>query len=75
MNIFVTEAKDLWKAYSVWVFAAIGAFPDAYNGIASMGWADEIPMTAKWILRSLAGLGLFLRFVNQRKRENANPGE
>lgn len=64
---FAEDAKRVWKLYSVWAFAAVGAFPDVYNGIASMGWADEIPSTAKWILRGLAGLGIFFRVLKQQK--------
>lgn len=67
---FVAELKQIWKMYSVWAFTAVGAFPDVYNGIASMGWADEIPSTAKWILRGLAGVGIFLRVVKQKVKAN-----
>lgn len=67
---FIEDIKQSWKLYSVWAYAAIGAFPDVYNGIASMGWADEIPATAKWLLRGLAGLGVFLRVMKQRSLRN-----
>lgn len=66
----IDDVKNLWKLYSVWAFTAIGAFPDVYNGIASMGWADEIPPTAKWLLRGLAGFGIFLRVMKQRKGDD-----
>lgn len=66
---FVDEVRKVWKMWSAWVFIAVGAFPDVYNGIASMGWAEEIPATAKWVLRGLAGLGIFVRVMKQRAKD------
>ena len=63
---FISDLRHAWKLYSVWAFAVIGAFPDVYNGIASMGWTDEIPGTAKWVVRGLASVGIFVRIMKQQ---------
>ena len=65
-GLFIHDLTSTWKLLSVWAFMVIGAMPDIYNGIASMGWADEVPDKFKWILRGMAASGVALRVINQR---------
>ena len=66
----IANWKKCWKMLSVQVFLVIGLFPDIYNGIASMGWLEELPDTAKWPLRLMAGAGVILRVVQQNNLNN-----
>lgn len=53
------------KFLSVWMFAAIGAFPDIYHGVVALGWSDELPDEAKWCLRAMAAIGIAFRLIRQ----------
>ncbi|WP_045769536.1 hypothetical protein [Xanthomonas albilineans] len=64
---------DWHRAYrlaSVQVFAAIALLPDAYNGIAALGWLDELPGPAKWTIRAAGAIGVIARLVRQRNTES-----
>lgn len=65
-EIFVSDASKWWKMWSVWIFGAIGVFPDAYNTIAAMGWLNELPGPAKWIIRGMAAGGVVVRLMKQK---------
>lgn len=65
----IAEWKHAWKLTSVWVFLAIGAFPDIYNAVIAAGLHDELPDTAKACLRALAILGIALRLIKQKAVE------
>ena len=61
----ITEWRQALKLASVWMCILIGAFPDIYNGIAAMGWLDELPLPAKWCIRALAAAGIVARLIKQ----------
>lgn len=63
----IADAGKFWKFGTTWVFVLIGAMPDIYNGIASMGWVDEVPDKFKWILRGMAASGIVIRVLKQRR--------
>jgi len=67
-ELFVADVSKWWKMWSVWIFGAVGVLPDAYNSIAAMGWLDELPTPAKWILRGLAATGIVFRLMRQKPR-------
>ena len=62
----IHDANRFYKFASVWVFFLIGCMPDFYNGIASMGWADEVPGPLKWSIRGLAAAGVAARVLKRK---------
>lgn len=64
----IDDARRFYRLASVWVFFVIGSLPDIYNGIASMGWVEQVPDTFKWILRGAASVGIAARVLKQRAR-------
>lgn len=61
----IDDWKRSHKLLSIWVFAAIGAFPDIYQAIVELGWSNELPEFAKWSLRVLAVIGIAFRLIKQ----------
>lgn len=70
-RMLVDGWRKFWKTASFWAFVLIGAAPDIYAGISAMGWLDDqgVPQTFVWSLRSMAALGIVVRFVRQGKCE------
>lgn len=66
MMKLIDDWKAAWKLASVWVFAAIGMFPDIYNAVAAMGWMSELPTPALWTIRALAVVGIASRIIKQQ---------
>lgn len=62
---FIPEWKRAGKLASVQVLALLVAFPDIYNGIAALGWLEELPTVAKWCIRVLAAFGIAARLIKQ----------
>ena len=62
----IDDAGKAYKLASVWAFVLIGAMPDIYNGIAAMGWVDQVPERFTWILRGCAAAGIVVRVLKQR---------
>jgi hypothetical protein len=62
------DALQFYKMGSIWVLTFIGASPDIYNGLASMGWLDQVPPRFAWVIRILSGLGIAVRVLKQRQR-------
>lgn len=60
------------KFLSVWMFAAIGAFPDIYHAVVALGWSDELPDVAKWSLRAMAAIGIAFRLIRQESLKVEN---
>lgn len=58
--------REAWKMASVWVYTLIFAMPDVYNGLASVGVLDHLPVGAVWAIRGLAVLGMAARLVKQK---------
>lgn len=61
----VEDWYNAHKFLSVWMFAAIGAFPDIYHAVVALGWSDELPEAAKWSLRAMATIGIAFRLIRQ----------
>ncbi|KMM77069.1 hypothetical protein ACP93_02585 [Xanthomonas sp. NCPPB 1128] len=61
----IEDWRRAWKLASVQVFAGIALLPDIYNGVAALGWMDELPGPAKWIIRSMGAAGVIARIVRQ----------
>lgn len=62
----IDDARRFYRLASVWVFFVIGSLPDIYNGIAAMGWVEQVPDTFKWVLRIAASIGIAVRVLKQR---------
>jgi hypothetical protein len=62
----IEDAGKFYKLASFWAFVLIGAMPDIYNGIASLGWIDQVPPRFSWILRGLAAGGIAVRVLRRR---------
>jgi hypothetical protein len=62
-----------WKKLSVWAFALIGAAPDIYSGVQSLGWLEDkaVPPAFVWTIRILAGVGIAVRLVKQQAKQGA----
>lgn len=69
--MLVDDWKDAWKKLSVWAFIVIGAMPDIYSGIQSLGWLDDkaVPQSFVWTIRVLAGVGIAVRLVKQQAKQ------
>lgn len=63
----VEDWRQLWKYYSVWGIAVLGALPDLYNTLAAAGLFEEMPGPAKWAVRGGAILALAGRYIHQKK--------
>ena len=61
--------RRAWKFASVQVFAFIALMPDIYNGIAALGWMDELPEPAKWVIRGLGAAGVVARVLRRKQPE------
>ncbi|PPV04646.1 hypothetical protein XBLMG947_4149 [Xanthomonas bromi] len=59
-----------WKFTSVQVCTGIVLLPDIYNSVAGLGWLEELPAPAKWVIRALGALGVVARIVQKK-----GPGE
>ena len=64
----IDDWKQAWKLHSVQVFAVVALLPDIYNGIAAMGWLDQLPGPAMWTMRALGAIGIAARVLKQRGR-------
>lgn len=62
----IEDASKFYKLASFWAFLVIGAMPDIYNGIASLGWMDQVPERFTWILRGLVAGGIAVRVLRRR---------
>ena len=58
-----------WRLFSVQLFALVALFPDMYDGIAAMGWIDQLPEQARWAMRALGAVGIVARVIKQRTPE------
>jgi hypothetical protein len=65
----IDDARKFYKFASVWVFVFIGAMPSIYDGIAAMGWVDQVPPKFAWIIRGLASAGIVVRVLKKRTAE------
>lgn len=61
--------RTVIKQYSTWALTVLLAAPDLYQAAASLGMlSDEaMPEALKWTVRSVAGVGLILKFIKQQK--------
>lgn len=64
--MLIDNWRKAWKMASVWVYGLIFAMPDVYNGLASVGVLDHLPVGAVWTIRGLAVLGMAARLVKQK---------
>ncbi|MFA9439383.1 hypothetical protein ACDA63_07080 [Uliginosibacterium sp. sgz301328] len=62
----VEEARQWWRLWSVRILGLILLFPDIYNGVAALGWVEQLPAPAMWSVRALAAAGIAARIVKQR---------
>jgi uncharacterized membrane protein len=61
--------RRAWKFASVQVFALVALLPDIYNGVAALGWMDELPEAAKWTIRTAGAVGVVARIVRKKQPE------
>lgn len=66
-QVFVEDARNVWRYYSTWAFALIAGLPDLYNLAAPYLSGGEVPDMAVWTFRVAAILGILARYVNQNK--------
>lgn len=64
--------RQCWRLASVQVYMLIAAMPDIYNAVAALGWIDQLPAAAMWIVRALAALGIAARVIKQKNAEVKN---
>lgn len=75
MALLVDEWKSFWKHISFYAFLVIGAAPDIYQGILTMGWLNEpnVPQSFVWAIRGLAVAGIAGRYIRQKAKEKPLP--
>lgn len=61
--------RQVAKEYSTWALAAVLAAPELYHMAATFGMlTDEaMPQPLMTAIRAIAGVGLVLKFVSQKK--------
>lgn len=64
--------RQCWKMASVWVYMLIMAMPDIYNAVAALGWIEQLPEPAMWVVRGLAAAGIMARIIKQKSVEVNN---
>ena len=64
--------KHSWKLASVQVYVLIGAMPDIYNAVAALGWIDQLPGAAMWVVRGMAAMGIAARVIKQQGKVVGN---
>lgn len=62
--------RQCWKLASVQVYVLIAAMPDIYNAVAALGWIDQLPPAAMWVVRGMAVLGIAARIIKQKSKED-----
>ena len=67
----IPEWKKFWKMTSVWFILLMGALPDIYTGLSSMGLLTEeaLPAFVVYAIRTLAAMAVIARIVKQRSLE------
>ena len=50
----------------------IMAMPDIYNAVAALGWIEQLPEPAMWVVRGLAAAGIAARIIKQKSVEVKN---
>lgn len=63
----VADWKKVWKYYSTWALAVLGAMPDLYNLLSYSDYLYYMPETLAWSIRGVALVGLLGRFIDQNK--------
>lgn len=64
--------RQCWRLASVQVYVLIAAMPDIYNAVAALGWIEQLPTPAMWIVRGMAVLGIAARIIKQKGKEQGN---
>lgn len=64
-----TNVKDVWYHWSSKVLAALVAFPEAYNGLSSLGWWASIPSNVAHVMSGLATAGFLAKFYKQKAKD------
>lgn len=65
----IDDWKRCWSFASVQVLTLIVMLPDIYNGLAAMGWLEELPAPAKWAIRGMGALGIVARVMQRGGRD------
>ena len=64
--------RQCWRLASIRVYALIGLMPDIYNAVAALGWIEQLPEPAMWVVRGLAAAGIAARIIKQKSVEVKN---
>lgn len=78
MNIeLVSNWRQAFRMYSVWVFAILGSMGDIYNALQTAGLLDGAPLPEVFLrsLNLVAVVGVIVRLVRQRALELEKSGE
>lgn len=67
--LLIDDWRRGWRLFSVQLFALVALFPDIYDGIAALGWIDQLPEQARWCIRVLGAAGIAARVIKQRPKE------
>jgi hypothetical protein len=67
----IDDWAKLYKFASVQMLLLIGAMPSIYDGIAAMGWVDQVPTKFAWIIRIMASAGIVVRVLKKRQADGA----
>jgi hypothetical protein len=68
-HLLIDDWRRAWRLFSVQLFALVALFPDMYDGIAALGWMDQLPEQARWAIRAMGAVGIVARVIKQRPKE------
>lgn len=64
-----TDIRAVWYQWSTKVMAALMVFPEAYNGLSSLGWFQSMPILVAHVMSGLATAGFLAKFYKQKAKE------
>lgn len=62
----ISNWKEGWKFYSVWVFAFIAALPELLTMLSPLMDVAPLEGPVNWLLKAAAIVGIVSRFIAQR---------
>lgn len=61
----IEDWRKAWRFATVQWSTFVLFIPDIYNGIAAMGWLDELPGSVKWLVRGIGAVGIIARVTRK----------
>jgi hypothetical protein len=62
------DISGVWHHWSSKILAALMVFPEAYNGLSSLGWFQSMPTAVAHAMSGLATMGFLAKFYRQQPK-------